>query len=288
MPRKKISRADWVKLIDEEHDRVVNFTGRVMVNVSGGCASAVCWHRCIELYGRDRVFPVFADTRSEDADLYRFLDDCEKVFGQTLVRLDQGKDIWDVFDEKGIMRIAKSGNACKASVELKQKPLNDYFAAKGFDGQAIGIQFDEPERIEAFRRRKDGTALFPLVAKPHFSECAIHDQVKRIGLTVPYLYTQDFMHNNCGGGCILAGLAQWNAVRVSFPERFENAKIREKAFFDRTGFTILRDQRNGEVKPYTLEELQTDAEAGRKFGNDWRSQCSCMEEPKLFSDDDCF
>jgi 3'-phosphoadenosine 5'-phosphosulfate sulfotransferase (PAPS reductase)/FAD synthetase len=153
MPRKRMSHSNWMRLVERETEKCKAFTGRVMVNVSGGAASSVCWWRCIEMYGRDRVFPVFADTQSEDEDLYRFLDDCERRFEQKLVRLSQGKNIWDIFDSTGIMRVAKSGNACKASIELKIKPLDAYLEQHQFEAVAVGIQFDEPERVAAFNKR---------------------------------------------------------------------------------------------------------------------------------------
>lgn len=288
MPRKALSREEVASLLEEETECLLNFKGRVMVNVSGGSASAVAWYRCLCLYGESHVFPVFADTCSEDEDLYRFLDDCEKEFGQKITRLSSGKDIWDVFDETGIMRIAKSGNACKASIILKQQPLDQHFLEHQFDAQAVGIQYDEPERITSLKSRKQTPLLFPLVLPPRLGECLVHEEIRKLGLKLPRLYEQEFTHNNCGGGCILAGLAQWNAFRLANPEGFAYAKEREEVFTARTGFTVLRDQSDGEVKSYTLAQLETDAEAGKKFRNDWKSQCSCMEPPEPVEEEGCF
>ena len=287
MPRKQMTPGDWRKTIAEESKRFEEFTGRVRVDVSGGSASAIVWHRCLELFGADRVVPVFADTNSEDADLYRFLDDCETHFGQTLTRLNDGRNIWDVFDQTGIMRIAKAGNACKASIELKQKPLADHFKTSGCDAIAVGIEFQEPERMERFQAKIAAPVLFPLARRPLFSECEIHEEVKRLGLKPPEIYNEGYGHNNCAGRCILAGLGQWAANLRRDPVGFTDAESRETAFVERTGFTILRDQRGSNVKPYTLKELRADAGSGREFPNDWKSTCQCME-PVLFSADNCF
>jgi 3'-phosphoadenosine 5'-phosphosulfate sulfotransferase (PAPS reductase)/FAD synthetase len=100
MPRKRMPNTAWRQMIETEAAACHSFTGVVSVNVSGGHGSALAWHRCIEWFGRDRVVPVFADTNSEHADLYRFLDDCEKQFGQQLTRLNDGRNIWDVFDTR--------------------------------------------------------------------------------------------------------------------------------------------------------------------------------------------
>lgn len=114
----KINRDDWRTMVDRQARKCEAFEGVVSVNVSGGTASAVAWARCLEWYGVDRVKPVFADTNSEHPDLYRFLEDCEKCFGQKLERLtNDGRNIWDVFEDSGMIRIARAGGACKASVE---------------------------------------------------------------------------------------------------------------------------------------------------------------------------
>jgi 3'-phosphoadenosine 5'-phosphosulfate sulfotransferase (PAPS reductase)/FAD synthetase len=270
------------QLLTEEEERFNNHTGPVLVNVSGGAASALAWHRCLQRFGKENVFPVFADTESEDEDLYRFLQDCVTLFDQPLVRLTQGMDIWDVFDKFGVARMALAGGACKASVELKIKPLDRYAEENGFNTRAVGLGFDEPDRIAAARARMKGfNVLFPLVAGPRLSSCQVRQAVENLGLKLPRLYDQGFVHNNCKGGCILSGLAQWNAYRKLNPEGFAYARNREAAFTEKTGFTILRDRRGGDTKGYPLSQLQQDAEAGRVFRNDWQSNCSCMSDVPL-------
>jgi len=287
MPRKAMSKQQWHDLIDAEAARCKHFSGKVQVNVSGGCASSVVWKRCVEWYGMDSVVPVFADTSYEHADLYRFLDDCEKHIGQPLERLKDGRDIWDVFDQAGIMRITSAGGACKASVELKQYPLAKHLEESGCDAIAVGIEFLEPERISAFQDRVPGReVLFPLTVRPLLSECEIIEEVRSWGVKPPTIYDDGYTHNNCGGFCILAGLGQWAANRKRDPQAFEYAAKRERQFTKETGFTVLRDQSGGEVRPYTLDELARDQDSGREFPKDWKSNCNCMVP--LFRADDCF
>lgn len=295
MPREKLSRADFREVIEQETERLqqVNQSrGTICVHVSGGSASALTAIRSQERWG-GRVSFVFADTCSEDADTYRFLDDLEQYLGP-IERLRQFNadgsptDIWDCFDAHGIMRIAKAGNACKASVELKQKPLDAHTRAHGHEWIAIGYNWDEPERVVKLQSKRP-EAVFPLVGtEPRLTECQIHEELRRIGLEPPRVYAQGFVHNNClgAGGCILAGLSQWAAVRELKPDAFAYAKDREAAFADRTGFTVLRDQRGGETKSYTLAELEEDAKAGRDFGRQWKSTCGCMEQQQLFTPDE--
>jgi len=291
MPRKKQTRGEWRETIAKQEDKFKSFTGKVCVNVSGGSGSAVAWHRCIERFGKDRVVPVFADTNSEELGLYEFLADCMAVFGQQIVMLNDGRDIWDVFDDTGMLRIATAGGACKASIELKQKPLMDWFRESDCTAIAIGLEFMEPERIEKFETKYNPVkTLFPLCVAPLLGECEIHEELRRLGVEPSPIYDQGHGHNNClKSGCILAGVNQWAAICKLNPEGFAYAERREAAFTEKTGFTILRDQSGGQVRPYSLSELRKDVKTGKTFRNDWKSQCSCMEpQPALFTADQCF
>lgn len=276
------------ELIECEQKRFAEFVGKVRVDVSGGSGSAVAWHRCLTAFSAERVVPVFADTETEDPDLYRFLNDCEKLFGQKLTRLNCGKDIWDVFIESRMMRIMSAGGACKASVELKQKPLDNHFAESDCDAVAVGLGPDEPERmLRIIKRLYPVPVLFPLCAIPELHYCDVGRCIESLGLKPAALYADGFIHNNCGGTCVLAGISQWAAVCKLYPDKFAYAEQREQEFTEATGFTILRDRRGGITRKYPLSELRADVEAGRAFRNDWKSNCSCML-PDLFAgmDDD--
>ena len=288
---KPLTRDEWIKLLWNESDRCLQFKGRVCVNVNGGDGSAVTWARCLEWYGADRVLPVFADTNSEHPDLYRFLDDCEKKFGQTLTRLNDGRNIWDVFDKSGMIRIAKAGGACKASIELKQRPLAKFAKEHEVDAIAVGIEFMEPDRIARFSKKlAPMEVLFPLTVRPRLSECEMHDEVRALGLTPPSVYSEGQPHNNCRKyGCILAGVSQWAADVTLNPEGFDYSAAREQVFNEKTGFAVCRDRTGGTTKPYPLKQLKEDVLNGKTFNHEWKSQCACMEpQPTLFSADECF
>ena len=89
-------------------------------------------------------------------------------------------------------------------------------------------------------------------------------------------YNLGYTHDNCKGGCVLAGQAQWAGLLNDDPEHFEYCEQREQVFYDRTGFTVLKDRRGKVTKSYPLSKLRAEIAAGRKFKDTWRSTCGCM------------
>src|SRR5947209_2385153 len=76
---------------------------RVAVQVSGGAASYVAAKLSLEELGRDGTVLLFADTKIEDGDLYRFLGDIERRLNHPIIRLSEGRDPWQVFFDERMM-----------------------------------------------------------------------------------------------------------------------------------------------------------------------------------------
>ena len=70
---------------DEETDCIVMY--------GGGLTSYEAAKRAIERYGHSAVEIWFADTRTEDEDLYRFNRDVEKLLNHNIIVFSQGLDI---------------------------------------------------------------------------------------------------------------------------------------------------------------------------------------------------
>ncbi len=263
---------DYTQPIPDIGDR------RVCCCVSGGAASAIAAMRCIEWYGPGKVTLVNADTGCESEGNYSLVDALECVCAVKIVRLNQGGDIWDVFDAHGVMRM-QSG-ACKASVELKQKPLDNFTRSMFSPDEvviAVGLSWEELERQQRLAGRLEPYQVFyPLNASPRLSECEIVAELDRYGLPESMAYNLGYTHDNCKGGCVLAGHAQWAGLLDDDPEHFTYCERRERVFYDRTGFTVLKDRRGGTTKSYPLFQLRADKAAGKKFTNTWRSTCGCM------------
>ena len=253
---------------------------KTVVNVSGGNGSAIALLRCVERFGAASVDAIFADTRTEHPDLYRFLDDLERVAGVPITRLSDGRDIWRVFDDEGIITTPGTARACKASIELKQVQLARHIGTRYAPAQcqiAVGLSWMEPERQKRLSAKlAPYKVIFPLDWQPCLSACAEQEYLRKRGLRLSALYDMGYPHNNCHGLCVLAGLKQWAGVLKDFPVKYVEAEAWEQRFIERHDFTINKDRRGGETKNYSLCQLREDVEAGRAFDDGWRGACNCM------------
>jgi len=267
---------------------------RYIVSISGGAGSTLAAHRTVKAHGLDSVDLVFADTNTEHPDLYRLLDHMDKIL-KPVICLSDGRDIWDVFDDAGIIRTPTG--ACKASVELKHKQIARWVkdnASPETHMIVSGLEYTEPERRERFSKRWGPFQVWhPLADPPYLSDCQIIAEAEKLGYPKQALYERRYPHNNCGGGCILAGLGQWHALWLEDRERFNYHKERERQFNakhrkGRRPFTVLRDQSakptivDGEivlkrtVTPMTLERFEERILSNDIDLQDFRSACGCM------------
>lgn len=255
-----------------------------VVRVSGGAGSTVAAHRCVEKHGKENTTLVFADTNSEHPSLYRSIDYMQWVALRDVEFVwltNDGKNIWDVFNQYGYMKFG--GTGCKASLELKKKPLDDFVASRWSPGEATavtGLDFAESDRISRFDRviNDKGYATWHPLSEPQImNSCQQVEQVNAWGYPEQTMYKHGYPHNNCGGACVLAGISQWVGLKADFPEKFEEAKQKELKFFEKTGYCILRDRRGGTTKPMLLADLEKRIDSNDLSGlSEFRSTCSCM------------
>lgn len=86
----------------------------------------------------------------------------------------------------------------------------------------VGIDASESHRIENLAPRK-----LPYIYKAPAVEQGMMltrqqkiDYCEQRGFEAPRLYKMGFSHNNCGGACPKAGLAQWKLLYETMPERY--------------------------------------------------------------------
>lgn len=94
-----------------------------LVMYSGGLCSYFAARRVIEEHGPKDVILLFADTRMEDEDLYRFVNDSTAQLGAKVTVVSDGPTPWEVFFDKRFL-----GNSMRdpCSLYLKRNLLNKW------------------------------------------------------------------------------------------------------------------------------------------------------------------
>tara|TARA_R110000824_G_scaffold88823_1_gene218198 strand:+ start:5488 stop:6288 length:801 start_codon:yes stop_codon:yes gene_type:complete len=253
-----------------------------IVMYSGGLTSFESARRAIEKHGHENVRLWFADTNTEDEDLYRFNSDVEKLLNHKIEVLDNdGLDVWDIFYKRKFI-----GNTRKdpCSHFLKRRPLRRKLEIEypNPDDAIVVIGMDEHEdctRIEkAVRAQLPYKCWMPLLEEPLIMKAGITRWLNGKGVEIPRLYKQGFQHNNCGGFCIKAGIGQFVHLQKTNPERYDYHMEKEQEFRKITGkdVSILRDRRNYQTKPLTLLKLKERISNGENWNYDVGWSCMCF------------
>jgi hypothetical protein len=234
-----------------------------VVMFSGGIGSWATAKRVAEEHGTDDLVLLFADVKGdtvnphigEDEDTYRFIKEAAENVGGQLVRVADGRNIWEVFRDDRFLGNTRLANCSKF---LKQIPCRNWLDENCPDGSAVvyvGIDWSETHRLPAVEK-----AYLPYVAKAPLTDPPFLDKEQMIkwaeseGLDPPRLYEKGFPHNNCGGGCVRAGQGQFKMLLEQNPERYAVWEREEQGLRDYLGkdVAILRDRRGGKVKPLPL------------------------------------
>lgn len=228
-----------------------------IVMISGGMASFEAARRVIERYGKNNLHLWFADTMMEDEDLYRFLNDAERVLDMPIERMADGRNPWQVFEDSrfiGNHRIDPCSQKLKRA--FLQRQLKERFPGKTVHIY-IGLDWMEMHRVN---RAKEYWATegfeteFPLCWEPALFPEDYAEIIQQHGIEPPRLYALGFPHNNCGGACVKAGLKQWALLWKTLPERYRWHEAQEQRLRKllKKNVAILTDRRGGRRRPMTL------------------------------------
>lgn len=211
---------------------------------SAGVASATATALALRFIDADEKIVAYCDTSSsEHPDNERFLKDCERLYGQSIVRLRSPdyEDTWDVY-EKTRYLVGVQGARC--TTELK-KLVRRAFEREG-DVQVFGYTASEGSRADLFvANNPEVNARFPLL-ELGFKHADCIALLKARAIAIPEMYALGYRNNNCIG-CVKGGMGYWNKIRRDFPATFERMARLER----RLDVSILRDA-NGRV---FLDEL---------------------------------
>lgn len=251
---------------------------RHIVLYSGGIASWRVAQLVIERHGAAAVTLLFADTKSEDEDTYRFLTETAADFGAHLEVIADGRDVWQVFND---VRYIGNTRIDPCSNLLKRVPTRRWLS-ENCDPQStvvyIGFDmFEEHRFTRASKHWTPWTIEAPLLGT-YETKPVIAAMLEARGIKRPRLYDQGFAHNNCRGACVKAGVGQWKHLLDVNRAEYLRQEGEEEALRARLGrdVSILRDQTGGETTPLTLAELRRRVEAEEQIDLlDWRG-CGCF------------
>lgn len=263
-----------------------------VVMFSGGIASWATAKMVANQFGNDNLYLVFADVKGnnesphvgEDEDTYKFIEAAAKNIGGTLVYLNTGMDIWQLFKERNFL---SNSRIAHCSMYLKQRPARKWLKANCSPEDTIvyvGIDWTETHRLPAILKNYLPYKVeAPLTEPPYMDKEQMIYAAKKEGLPIPRLYTLGFSHNNCGGGCVRAGQGQFKKLLEVMPERYEVWERKEQETITHIGkdVSILTEVVKGIKKPLTLMELRRRVEAKEKVDELDLGACGCF-----FQDDD--
>lgn len=254
---------------------------RRVVMFSGGAGSWATARRVADRHGTDGMVLLFADTLTEDEDLYRFVGEAAADVGVPLTRIAEGRTVWEVFRDE---RMMGSTRADPCSRVLKREPLRRWLEASCDPTSTtvyLGIDWTEEHRLtRALRHWEPWRVEAPLCEPPYLWRQDHVDALRARGIEPPRLYSWGMPHNNCGGFCVKAGISQFVRLLEVAPERYAWHERQEAGFREMVGkdVSILRDRSGGTTTPLTMAALRERHEAGETLPMFEWGACACLEE----------
>jgi hypothetical protein len=233
--------------------------------------------RVVERYGVADTLLLFADTKIEDADAYRFLDEAAANVGAELVKIAEGRDPWQVFNDRHFLSNSRVDHC---SQYLKRDLLHGWMVEHFTPETAtlvVGIDWTEEHRLTRLReRRKTWQIEAPMCEPPYLTKVMMLDELAKQGIEIPKLYRLGFAHNNCGGFCVKAGIGHFVHLLRTIPDVYAYHEGREQEIRRTLGnVAILKDRRGGTTRPMTLKELRERVQANEQFDMFDVGGCGC-------------
>lgn len=200
---------------------------------SGGIGSWAAAKRVADRHGTHDLVLLFADTKMEDEDLYRFSREAATDVGGQLIKLSEGRDPWEVFFD---CRFLGNSRIDPCSRILKREPLRKWLEKNCRADDAVvylGIDWTEVHRFERAKKYwRPWKIAAPLCEKPYLTKRDMFELLKDAGIEPPRLYKMGFPHNNCGGFCVKAGQAHFKLLLEKMPGRYLYHEAKEQELRD--------------------------------------------------------
>jgi hypothetical protein len=230
-----------------------------IVMYSGGICSWATVDRLLETIPKKDMKLVYCDTKCEDEDLYRFIDESVESFGVELVTLEDGRDIWQIYKD---VRYMGNSRIDPCSRILKRE-LADKWVSENYEPDecvvSLGIDWSESHRIERLAPRKLPYVYnAPMCKAPYVTKADMLAKCRESGVKPPKLYEMGFLHNNCGGFCIRSGQAQFAKLWKEKPDYYLYCEGKEQEVFEEIGKEqpFLRVTENGKIRYISLQDFR--------------------------------
>ena len=225
-------------------------TPRTVCWFSAGAPSAVAAKLTLAS-AEGEVVIAYTDPGSEHEDNHRFIADCEKWFGQEVIKLKSPDytDTWDVW-EKTRFLVGPGGARC--TTELKRRVRFKF--ERPDDIQVFGYTVEEEHRVTRFREQNPGVNIVTPLIEHGLRKDDCLAMIERAGIELPLMYRLGFRNANCVGCCKAASFSYWNRIRKHFPEVFERMSRVERDL----GHSILSEEitpGSRKKTPVWLDEL---------------------------------
>ena len=231
-----------------------------VVFFSGGASSWMVAKRVSQLEETTHLKLLFTDTLIEDDTLYKFLHVAAANVGGELICIADGRTPWQVFKDVRMLGNTRA-DPCSRILkrELSQKWIKENYPDPSSVRLWLGMNWDEEHRLVRARRYWEPYTIdSPLVKKPWISQPDILKALEAEGIELPRLYKLGYSHNNCGGGCVKAGISHFRHLLKTLPDVYKEWEDNEEEMRQFLGkdVSILRDRTGGTTKTLTLKQLR--------------------------------
>lgn len=249
-----------------------------VISIGGGLSSTMELPRRV-LAQADKTDCRFIMARlpNEDPDVWRLCDAVSTDLGITIEYIGLGLDPWAIFWQEGMIG---NSRVDPCSRRLKREVLAAWMAENCNPTDTVlhlGITYHEVDRMIAVRanwHRAGWQVDAPLAGDPMITRERLMQACQDRYSFVPRLYQMGFSHNNCGGACVKAGLAEWARLLWYLPDVYawwEEQEFQFNAVHRNTGLlahltgadldgkaivSILRDRRGGLTTPLLLGDFR--------------------------------
>lgn len=250
-----------------------------IISLSGGIGSYAVLKKVFSNNDKEDIIAVFCDTKMEDPDLYRFIEDIEQKFELKILRLVDGRTPWELAYEQKFLYNSRVANCSKI---LKSRLFTKWLKQNFKPHEAIlyfGIDYTESHRCSSIiKNYHPYECQFPLCEKPYYLKSDLLLDLYEDKIVVPMLYCLGFSHNNCGGFCFKAGVGHFKLLLETKHDLYLKHELLEQELIKVIGKDVSILRRKG--KHVTLKELRENIEQNKMDQLDLYDigGCGCFSE----------